>query len=205
MPVRTPGSISVVRPLRDGVITDFDLCEAMLRYFMRKSRPQRFAALPRVLVAAPASITPVEKRAIYNSALRAGAELRVGRARLAHEPVHFELLAVASVVRNPAEPHRARRMELHLHREVEVARHRAALDVQLGPDLAGPALIVAFEHLDRFDHFGVPTRIPVDRLEQCQRLLKRCGGGGRGAPGQFLHMVAELTPPSRSPATDPWP
>ena len=70
---RTPGSISVVRPLRDGVITDFELCEAMLRYFMRKSRPQRFAARPRVLVAAPASITPVEKRAIYNSALRAGA------------------------------------------------------------------------------------------------------------------------------------
>jgi len=70
---RTPGSISVVRPLRDGVITDFELCEAMLRYFMRKSQRNRWSARPRVLVAVPASITPVEKRAVYNSALRAGA------------------------------------------------------------------------------------------------------------------------------------
>jgi rod shape-determining protein MreB len=70
---RAPGSISVVRPLRDGVITDFELCEAMLRYFIRKSQRQRWAARPRVLVAVPGSITPVEKRAVYNSAQRAGA------------------------------------------------------------------------------------------------------------------------------------
>jgi rod shape-determining protein MreB len=70
---RTPGSISVVRPLRDGVITDFELCEAMLRYFFRKSQQQRWAARPRVLIAVPGSITPVEKRAVYNSAHRAGA------------------------------------------------------------------------------------------------------------------------------------
>ncbi len=70
---RTPGSISVVRPLRDGVITDFELCEAMLRYFFRKSQRQRWGARPRVLIAVPGSITPVEKRAVYNSALRAGA------------------------------------------------------------------------------------------------------------------------------------
>ena len=70
---RTPGSISVVRPLRDGVISDFELCEAMLRYFFRKSQQQRWAARPRVLIAVPGSITPVEKRAVYNSAHRAGA------------------------------------------------------------------------------------------------------------------------------------
>jgi rod shape-determining protein MreB len=70
---RTPDSISVVRPIRDGVITDFHLCEAMLRYFLRKVRRSRFSSRPRVLIAVPGSITPVEKRAVFNSAQRAGA------------------------------------------------------------------------------------------------------------------------------------
>jgi len=70
---RTPQSISVVRPLADGVIRDFELCEAMLRYFLRKAGRQGFAARPRVLVAVPGCITPVEKRAVFNSAQRAGA------------------------------------------------------------------------------------------------------------------------------------
>jgi rod shape-determining protein MreB len=70
---RTPDSISVVRPLRDGVITDFELCEAMLRYFLRKVQRQAWGLRPRVLVGVPGCITPVEKRALYNSAQRAGA------------------------------------------------------------------------------------------------------------------------------------
>ncbi|MEX2113236.1 MAG: rod shape-determining protein [Pirellulales bacterium] len=70
---RTPQSISVVRPLADGVIADFELCEAMLRYFIRKAQRQGRVARPRVVVAVPGCITPVEKRAVYNSAERAGA------------------------------------------------------------------------------------------------------------------------------------
>ena len=70
---RTPGSISVVRPLSAGVITDFELCEAMLRYFFKKAQRGAGPRGPRVLVAVPGSITPVEKRAVYNSAHRAGA------------------------------------------------------------------------------------------------------------------------------------
>ncbi len=70
---RTPQSISVVRPLSSGVIADFELCEAMLRYFIRKAQRQGWRVRPRVLVAVPGCITPVEKRAVYNSALRAGA------------------------------------------------------------------------------------------------------------------------------------
>jgi len=70
---RTPGSISVVRPLREGVITDFELCEAMLRYFIRKAQRNGWSLRPRVLIGVPGSITPVEKRAVYNSAHRAGA------------------------------------------------------------------------------------------------------------------------------------
>jgi rod shape-determining protein MreB and related proteins len=70
---RTPQSIAVVRPVTAGVIADFELCEAMLRHFIRKARRQGFRARPRVLVAVPGCITPVEKRAVYNSAQRAGA------------------------------------------------------------------------------------------------------------------------------------
>jgi rod shape-determining protein MreB len=70
---RTPETISVVRPLREGVITDFELCEAMLRYFFRKAQRQSLAPRPRVMVAVPGSITAVEKRAVYTSAHRSGA------------------------------------------------------------------------------------------------------------------------------------
>jgi rod shape-determining protein MreB len=70
---RTPDSIIAVRPLQDGVITDFELCEAMLRYFIQKARQQSGGLRPRVVIAVPGSITPVEKRAVFNSAERAGA------------------------------------------------------------------------------------------------------------------------------------
>jgi rod shape-determining protein MreB len=70
---RTPQRISVVRPLAGGVVTDFVLCEAMLRYFLRKARPPGWRLKPRVLVGVPGSITPVEKRAVFNSVQRAGA------------------------------------------------------------------------------------------------------------------------------------
>ena len=70
---RTPESIRVVRPLRDGVITDFTLCEAMLRYFLSKAQPAGRRLRPRVLVGVPGGITQVEKRAVFNSFFRAGA------------------------------------------------------------------------------------------------------------------------------------
>jgi rod shape-determining protein MreB and related proteins len=70
---RTPDSISVVRPMRDGVVADFELCEAMLRYFLRKAQRPGWRWKPRVLVGTPGCITPVEKRAAFNSLHRAGA------------------------------------------------------------------------------------------------------------------------------------
>jgi len=70
---RTPESISVVRPLRDGVVADFELCEAMLHYFLRKAKRCGMKVRPRVLVAVPGCVTPVEKRAVFNSTQRAGA------------------------------------------------------------------------------------------------------------------------------------
>jgi len=70
---RTPESISAVRPLRHGVINDFELTESMLKYFIRKAARQRMGMKPRVIIAIPGSITAVEKRAVFNSAERAGA------------------------------------------------------------------------------------------------------------------------------------
>ncbi|MFQ5489463.1 MAG: rod shape-determining protein [Phycisphaerae bacterium] len=80
---RTPGSISAIRPLRDGVIADFDITEAMLSYFIRKVHGRRKFFRPRVVVAVPSGITAVEKRAVYNSAERAGAR----RIYLIEEPM----------------------------------------------------------------------------------------------------------------------
>ncbi len=79
---KTPGSIAAVRPLKDGVIADFDITEAMLGYFIRKVHGGRLLR-PRVVIAVPSGITAVEKRAVYGSAERAGAR----RVYLVEEPM----------------------------------------------------------------------------------------------------------------------
>ncbi|MFN0135228.1 MAG: rod shape-determining protein [Phycisphaerae bacterium] len=80
---RTPGSITAIRPLKDGVIADFDITEAMLKYFIQKVHGNRGLASPRVVISIPSGITAVEKRAVYNSAERAGAR----RVYLIDEPM----------------------------------------------------------------------------------------------------------------------
>jgi len=70
---KTPGSIQAIRPMRDGVITDFEITRAMLEYFIHKVHGGRRLVSPRVVIAVPAGITPVEKQAVIDSARRAGA------------------------------------------------------------------------------------------------------------------------------------
>jgi rod shape-determining protein MreB len=70
---RTPGNIVAIRPMKDGVITDFEITEAMLRYFIRSVRRRRLQLNPRIVIAIPSGITEVEKRAVRESAERAGA------------------------------------------------------------------------------------------------------------------------------------
>jgi rod shape-determining protein MreB len=70
---RTPGNILAIRPMKDGVIADFDITEAMLRYFIRKVHSNAFRVAPRVIIAIPSGITEVEKRAVKESATHAGA------------------------------------------------------------------------------------------------------------------------------------
>ncbi len=70
---RTPGHITAIRPLKDGVIADFDVTEKMLRYFIQKVHKRRFLAKPRVVVCVPSGITGVEQRAVEEAAIAAGA------------------------------------------------------------------------------------------------------------------------------------
>jgi len=70
---RTPGNIIAIRPMKDGVITHFEVTEAMLRHFIQKVRHRRFQLRPRIVIAIPSGITEVEKRAVKESAERAGA------------------------------------------------------------------------------------------------------------------------------------
>ena len=70
---RTPGNIVAIRPMKDGVITDFEIAESMLRYFIRKVHKSRHLVRPRMIIAIPSGITEVEKRAVQDSARHAGA------------------------------------------------------------------------------------------------------------------------------------
>ncbi len=70
---RTPGNIVAIRPMKDGVIADFEITEAMLRHFIRKAHNRRTFVRPRIIICVPSGITQVEKRAVRESAESAGA------------------------------------------------------------------------------------------------------------------------------------
>lgn len=80
---RTPGYITAIRPLKDGVIADFEITQSMLKYFIRKAIGNNPMARPRVIICVPSGVTEVEKRAVVDSALSAGAK----EAYLIEEPM----------------------------------------------------------------------------------------------------------------------
>lgn len=80
---RTPGNIVAIRPLKDGVIADFDITEAMLRHFIQKVHRRNFLVKPRVIVCVPSGVTAVERRAVYEATISAGAR----EAYLIEEPM----------------------------------------------------------------------------------------------------------------------
>ena len=80
---RTPGNVIAVRPLRDGVIADFEITETMLKYFIKKALPQKTLFKPRIIVGVPSGITGVEKRAVLDATYQAGAK----EAYLIEEPM----------------------------------------------------------------------------------------------------------------------
>ncbi|MCL0041647.1 rod shape-determining protein [Peptococcaceae bacterium] len=80
---RTPGNIVAIRPLREGVIADYDVTEKMLRYFINKANGKKWFFKPRVMVCIPSGVTGVEERAVRQAALQAGARY----AHLIEEPL----------------------------------------------------------------------------------------------------------------------
>ena len=70
---RTPGKIKAIKPMKDGVIADFEIAEIMLKEFIKKAKARRTIARPRILICCPTNITPVEKNAIREAAEQAGA------------------------------------------------------------------------------------------------------------------------------------
>ena len=80
---RTPGNIQAIRPLRDGVIADFIVTEEMIKHFIKKVHTKNTFANPRILICVPTGSTPVERKAIQDSALAAGAR----RVQLIEEPI----------------------------------------------------------------------------------------------------------------------
>ncbi len=80
---RTPGNIVAIRPMKDGVIADFDVTQSMLKYFIRKAYSRRTLIQPRVVVCVPSGVTEVEKRAVEEAAYQAGAR----EAYLIEEPM----------------------------------------------------------------------------------------------------------------------
>lgn len=80
---RTPGNIVAIRPLKDGVIADFEVTEAMLRHFIQKVHRRNFLVKPRVVVCVPSGVTAVERRAVYEATISAGAR----EAYLIEEPM----------------------------------------------------------------------------------------------------------------------
>lgn len=80
---RTPGNIVAIRPLKDGVIADFDVTQNMLKYFIKKAIPNRSLFQPRVVICVPSGVTEVEKRAVEEAAIHAGAR----EAYLIEEPM----------------------------------------------------------------------------------------------------------------------
>ncbi|MGG7565894.1 rod shape-determining protein [Rhodovulum sp. DZ06] len=80
---RTPGSIQAIRPMRDGVIADFEVAEEMIKHFIRKAQKRKSWISPKVIVCVPYGATPVEERAIRDSVMKAGAS----KAALIPEPI----------------------------------------------------------------------------------------------------------------------
>ena len=148
---RTPGHIQAIRPLKDGVIADFDICEKMLRYFIQRVHPPRWAK-PRMVICVPSGITGVEQRAVQEAAEYAGARkpayiieepmaAAIGAGLPVHEPAgnmvvdigggttEVAVISLGGIVASESiriARRRARRSDHHVRQEGVLARARRA-------------------------------------------------------------------------------
>ena len=121
---RTPGNIQAVRPLRDGVIADFEITEAMLRYFIARAHNRRTLVKPRIIICVPFGITEVEKRAVKESAESAGAR----EVYLIEEPMAAAIGAGLPIT-EPSRQHGRRHRRRHDRGRGHLARRHRLLAV----------------------------------------------------------------------------
>ena len=168
---RTPATISAVRPLKDGVIADFDVTEQMLRHFIRRVMQNRWAH-PRVVICVPSGVTGVEKRAVEEATYSAGARW----ATLIEEPMAAAIGAGLPV----AEPTGSMIVDIGGGTS-EVAV------ISLGGIVVSQSIRVGGDELDEADHqlrqegVQAPDRQPDGRRDQARdRLGARAAAGGTG-------------------------
>ena len=123
---RTPGTISAIRPLKDGVIADFEVTEQMLRHFIKRVHQNRFAH-PRVVVCVPSGVTGVEKRAVEEACLSAGAR----QAYLIEEPM-AAAIGAGPAGRRADRQHDRRHRRRHQRGGRDLARRHRRLAVDPG-------------------------------------------------------------------------
>ena len=117
---RTPGHIEAIRPLKDGVIADFDICEKMLRYFIQRVHQRKWAK-PRMVICIPSGITGVERRAVQEAAEFAGARKPV---LVIEEPMAAAIGAGPARARARRQHDRRHRWRHHRGRGDLARRHR---------------------------------------------------------------------------------
>jgi rod shape-determining protein MreB len=118
---RTPGSIVAIRPLKDGVIADFEITESMLRHFIQKTHNRRYLVRPRIVICAPSGISGVEKRALREAAEAAGAR----EVYLIEEPIAAAIgagLLITEPSGKRARRHGRRASKLHAAGSAEALR-----------------------------------------------------------------------------------
>ena len=181
---RTPGTISAIRPLKDGVIADFDVTEQMLRHFIQKVHQHRFAH-PRVVVCVPSGVTGVEKRAVEEATLSAGAR----QAYLIEEPMAAAIGAGLPV----AEP------TGNMIVDIGGGTTEVAV-ITLGGIVVSQSLRVGGDEMDEaiVAHIKKEYKLLVGqqtaeeiKLEVGSRLPHARGGPGRGARPRHAHRPAE--------------
>ena len=181
---RTPGTISAIRPLKDGVIADFDVTEQMLRHFIQKVHQHRFAH-PRVVVCVPSGVTGVEKRAVEEATLSAGAR----QAYLIEEPMAAAIGAGLPV----AEP------TGNMIVDIGGGTTEVAV-ICLGGIVVSQSLRVGGDEMDEaiISHIKTEYKLLVGqqtaeeiKLEVGSRLRPARRGPGRGARPRHAHRPAE--------------
>src|SRR6266850_280841 len=161
---RTPGNITAIRPLKDGVIADFDVTEKMLHYFINKVHRRRTLVHPRIVIGVPSGITQVEKRAVRDSAMQAGArevyliEEPMAAAIVQYIRKHYNLLVGER---------RAEEIKIKLGSAYPMAGERATMEVK-GRDLIDgiPKTIVVTDEEIR-EALREPVMAIIDTVRTC--------------------------------------